>query len=193
MNQTSSERISKYLWKTCVTRSWWVMGEADVCRTFLRSLSVLQTSSKHWVGFWNTMVVDGGKWRPFRFRSPSGMTSFSVSCEVTSRGSDLIQYGGNGKWGHPRWWPEAERPPFSTIHHHGVPKTHPILLAKAAIFLFVCSFVFCLFVFFLGGGGGGGCSSFNKLNSVLTSEIPIFSRLHFCCACVVTWCTVVFL
>ena len=76
------------------------------------------------------MVVDGGKWRPFRFRSPSGMTSFSVSCEVTSRGSDLIQYGGNGKWGHPRWWPEAERPPFSTIHNHGVPKTHPILLLR---------------------------------------------------------------
>ena len=42
------------------------------------------------------MVVDGGKWRPFRFRSPSGMTLFSVSCEVTSRGSDLIQYGGIG-------------------------------------------------------------------------------------------------
>ena len=72
------------------------------------------------------MVVDGGKWRPFRFRSPSGMTSFSVSAildEVTSTGSDLT---GNGKWGHPRWWPEAERPPFSTIHHHGVPKTHPV-------------------------------------------------------------------
>ena len=72
------------------------------------------------------MVVDGGKWRPFRFRSPSGMTSFPVSAildEVTSTGSDLT---GNGKWGHPRWWPEAERPPFSTIHHHGVPKTHPV-------------------------------------------------------------------
>ena len=81
------------------------------------------------------MVVDGGKWRPFRFRSPSGMTSFSVSCEVTSRGSDLIQYGGNGKWGHPRWWPEAERPPFSTIHHHGVPKTHPILLAVYDLYI----------------------------------------------------------
>ena len=95
MNQTSSERISEYLWKTCVTRSWWVMGEADVFRTFLRSLSVLQTSSKTLGGF-----------------------------------MELIQYGGNGKWGHPRWWPEAERPPFSTIHHHGVPKTHPILLLR---------------------------------------------------------------
>ena len=36
-------------------------------------------------------------------------------------GSDLT---GNGKWGHPRWWPEAERPPFSTIHHHRGRKTH---------------------------------------------------------------------
>ena len=34
------------LCETCVIRSWWVMGEADVCRTFLRSLGVLQTSSK---------------------------------------------------------------------------------------------------------------------------------------------------
>ena len=31
------------------------------------------------------------------------------------------------KWGHPRWWPEAERPPFSTIHHHGGKKKPRLL------------------------------------------------------------------
>ena len=51
----------------------------------------------------------GGKWRPFRFRSPSWMTSFPVSC----------------KWVHPRWRPEAEGPPFSTSTSMGVEKRAP--------------------------------------------------------------------
>ena len=44
------------------------------------------------------------KWRPFRFRSPSWMTSFR---------------------GHPRWRPEAEGPPFCTAHRNGDPKKYP--------------------------------------------------------------------
>ena len=62
------------------------------------------TSSKTWGGFLDPHWGRGGKWRPFRFRSPSWMTSFR-------------------KWGHPRWRPEAEGPPFSTSTSMGVQKT----------------------------------------------------------------------
>ena len=103
-------------------------GEADVCRTFLRSLSVLQTSSKTLGGF---LEHHGGGWWK--------MAAFPLPVTIWD---DLIfrflwghfpwkwphPIWRNWKWGHPRWWTKAERPPFSTIHHHGVPKTHPILL-----------------------------------------------------------------
>ena len=89
MNQTSSERISEYLWKTCVTRSWWVMGEADVCRTFLRSLSVLQTSSKTLGGF---LEHHGGGWWK--------MAAFPLPVTIWD---DLIF---RFLWGHFPWkWP----------------------------------------------------------------------------------------
>ena len=52
------------------------------------------TSTKTWGGLFDPYCGGGGKWRPFRFRSPSWMTSFPER-------------------GHQRWWPEAEGPPFS--------------------------------------------------------------------------------
>ena len=61
------------------------------------------TSSRTWGEFFDPYCGGGGKWRPFRFRSPSWMTS-------------------NWKWGHPRWRPEAEGPPFSSTSTIGIEK-----------------------------------------------------------------------
>ena len=47
---------------------------------------------------------------------------------------------GNRKWGHPRWPPEAEGPPFSSSLLNGDRKTRPILLVIfSSIFSFSCS------------------------------------------------------
>ena len=61
------------------------------------------TSNRTWGELFGPYCGGGGKWRPFRFRPPSWMTSFL----------------GNQKLGHPRRRPEAEGPPFSTAAKRG--------------------------------------------------------------------------
>ena len=63
-------------------------------------------STRTWGEFFDPYCGGVGKWRPFRFRPPSWMTSFL----------------GNRKWDHPRWRPEAEWLPFSTTTKIGVEK-----------------------------------------------------------------------
>ena len=61
------------------------------------------TSNRTWGELFEPYCGGGGKWRPFRFRPPSWMTSFL----------------GNQKLGHPRRRPEAEGPPFTTTTERG--------------------------------------------------------------------------
>ena len=61
------------------------------------------TSSRTWGEFFDLHCGGGTRWRPFRFRPPSWMTS-------------------NRKWGHPRWRPEAEGPPSCAAAAMGIEK-----------------------------------------------------------------------
>ena len=84
---TSSRR---YLWR---------------CHLDSKMAAPKMTSTKAWGELFDPYCGGGGKWRPFRFRPPSWMTSFP-----------------NLEWGHPRWRPEAEGPPFSAAAAMGVEK-----------------------------------------------------------------------
>ena len=67
------------------------------------------TSSRTWGGFFDPYCGGGGKWRPFRFRSPSWMTSFPVN--------EVIQDGDRKRKGRhspppPQWG--SKNPPYTT-------------------------------------------------------------------------------
>ena len=66
------------------------------------------TSTKTWGGLFGPHWGGGAIWRPFRFRPPSWMTSFP--------GPE------NWEWGHPRWRPEAEGPPYCASASMGTEK-----------------------------------------------------------------------
>ena len=62
-------------------------------------------STRNWGDLFDPCCGGGASWRPFRFRSPSWMTSFR-----------------NRKWGHPRWRPEVEEPPSCATTTVGIEK-----------------------------------------------------------------------
>ena len=66
------------------------------------------TSTKTWGGLFGPHWGGGAIWRPFRFRPPSWMTSFP--------GPE------NWEWGHPRWRPDAEGPPYCASASMGIEK-----------------------------------------------------------------------
>ena len=66
------------------------------------------TSTKTWGGLFGPHWGGGAIWRPFRFHPPSWMTSFP--------GPE------NWEWGHPRWRPEAEGPPYCASASMGIEK-----------------------------------------------------------------------
>ena len=70
------------------------------------------TSSRTWGAFFDPCC---GGWRK--------MAALPLPVAILG---DLIC--GNRKWGHPRWRPEAEGPPFSSTLHNRDRKTRPILL-----------------------------------------------------------------
>ena len=70
------------------------------------------TSTKTWGEFFDPYCGGGGKWRPFRFRPPSWMTSFPGS------GNEVIQDGGRKRKGRhfpppPQWG--SKNSPYTTI------------------------------------------------------------------------------
>ena len=69
------------------------------------------TSTKTWGEFFDPHCGGGGKWRPFRFRPPSWMTSFPGS------GNEVIQDGGRKRKGRhfpppPQWG--SKNSPYTT-------------------------------------------------------------------------------
>ena len=69
------------------------------------------TSSRTWGGFFDPHCGGGAKWRPFRFRSPSWMTSFPVPA------NEVIQDGDRKRKGRhlappPQWG--SKNPPYTT-------------------------------------------------------------------------------
>ena len=69
------------------------------------------TSSRTWGGFFEPYCGGGGRWRPFRFRSPSWMTSFAGT------GNEVIQDGDRKRKGRhlappPQWG--SKKPPYTT-------------------------------------------------------------------------------
>ena len=90
---TSSRR---YLWRRHL---WFKMAAPEM------------TSTRTWGTFFDPYCGGGGKWRPFRFRSPSWMTSFPVPQMRSSK-----MAAGSGR--------------VAIFHHHhnGDRKKYPILL-----------------------------------------------------------------
>ena len=104
------------------------MDGADVCRTSSRAsrrppdvISTAAILDPRWRGrkwrhpgpgarFSTPIVEGGGKWRPFRFRSPSWMTSFAGT------GNEVIQDGDRKRKG-------RHFPPPSTIGSKNAPYT----------------------------------------------------------------------
>ena len=77
------------------------------------------TSTRTWGTFFDPYCGGGGKWRPFRFRSPSWMTSFPVPQMRSSK-----MAAGSGR--------------VAIFHHHhnGDRKKYPILLSHTTVFTF---------------------------------------------------------
>ena len=71
------------------------------------------TSTKTWGGLFDPYCGGGGKWRPFRFRPPSWMTSFA---EPEMRSSKMA--AGSGRAAifppPPQWG--SKRPPYTTYN-----------------------------------------------------------------------------
>ena len=78
------------------------------------------TSSKTWGGFLDPHWGGGGKWRPFRFRSPSWMTSFPVP---QMRSSKMAAGSGRAAIFH--------------LHLNGGPKNLSILLCIITLKIFL--------------------------------------------------------
>ena len=76
------------------------------------------TSTKTWGGLFGPHWGGGAIWRPFRFWPPSWMTSFP--------GPE------NWEWGHPRWRPEAEGPPYCASASMGTEKAALYYYCNAA-------------------------------------------------------------
>ena len=75
-------------------------------------------------------AIFDSRWRRWKWRHPEPGAGFSTPSEVevengcpSASGRHLEwPHFGNRKWGHPRWRPEAEGPPFSTSTSLGIEK-----------------------------------------------------------------------
>ena len=101
------------------------MDGADVCITSRRPPDVTCGAA----------ILDS-RWRRRKWRQPRLGAAFSIPIVVVVENGDPSASGRhlgwphlrNRKWGHPRWRPEAEGPPFFHHHHNGDRKGRPILL-----------------------------------------------------------------
>ena len=98
---------------------------ADVCITSRRPSDVTCGAA----------ILDS-RWRRRKWRQPRLGAAFSIPIVVVVENGDPSASGRhlgwphlrNRKWGHPRWRPEAEGPPFFHHHYNGDRKGRPILL-----------------------------------------------------------------
>ena len=89
------------------------------------------TLTRTWGGLFDPHCGGGARWRPFRFRPPSWMTSFPEP----ATGNEVIQDGGRKRKGRhlappPQWG--SKRPPYTTNTVSCVSlsfRTHPCVLA----------------------------------------------------------------
>ena len=103
------------------------MDGADVCITSRRPPDVTCGAA----------ILDS-RWRRRKWRQPRLGAAFSIPIVVVVENGDPSASGRhlgwphlrNRKWGHPRWRPEAEGPPFFHHHHNGDRKGRPILLVS---------------------------------------------------------------
>ena len=106
------------------------MDGADVCITSRRPSDVTCGAA----------ILDS-RWRRRKWRQPRLGAAFSIPIVVVVENGDPSASGRhlgwphlrNRKWGHPRWRPEAEGPPFFHHHHNGDRKGRPILLISTRV------------------------------------------------------------
>ena len=99
------------------------MDGADVCRTSSRA-------SRRTPNVVCGAAILDSRWRRRKWRQPGLGASFSIPIEGEVQNGDPSASGGhlgwphlrNRKWGHPRWPPEAEGPPFCTSPSMGIEK-----------------------------------------------------------------------
>ena len=99
------------------------MDGADVCGTSSRA-------SRRPPNVTCGAAILDPRWRRRKWHQPGLGASFSIPIEGEVQNGDPSASGGhlgwphlrNRKWGHPRWPPEAEGPPFCTSPSMGVEK-----------------------------------------------------------------------
>ena len=114
------------------------------------------TSSRTWGEFFDPHCGGGARWRPFRFRPPSWMTSFPVR-------------------GHPRWRPEAEGPPSCAAAAMGIEK-----LALYYLYVFISiieSILLSCLLYRHFAIGDHYAPKHNLFNIVMLNSLAIYSNL----------------